>query len=140
MGIHTIHSPERKNVKDYRERGGIIFEGTCDFCGGDFYAKRRTACYCSKECWTMAQKFTRTKDENGNSILVPKDKIIKKNNDQKSIKAEEVKPVSNYRKPSKGTLNMLERVKAKGKKMSGNAIRQKLAELKRKAKEREAKS
>ncbi len=71
MGVHTVYHNERKVVKDYREKGGMIFEGTCDYCGDTYYAKRRTATYCSKQCWTMAQKFKRIVLPDGRVRLEP---------------------------------------------------------------------
>jgi len=72
MGVHTIYHNEKKLVKDYREKGGMIFEGSCDYCGDTYYAKRRTATYCSKQCWTMAQKFNRIELPDGRVQLVAK--------------------------------------------------------------------
>jgi len=89
MGVHTIYHNERKVVKDYREKGGMIFEGTCDYCGDTYYAKRRTATYCSKQCWTMAQKFNRVELPNGRVQLVPKG-AYEKRQAEKEKKAEAV--------------------------------------------------
>lgn len=72
MGVHTIYHNDKKVVKDYREKGGMIFEGTCDYCGDTYYAKRRTATYCSKQCWTMSQKFNRIELPDGRVQLVAK--------------------------------------------------------------------
>lgn len=119
MGVHTIYHNDKKVVKDYREKGGMIFEGTCDYCGDTYYAKRRTATYCSKQCWTMAQKFKRIELPDGRVRLEPISPYRMKKEAIEKMKKEELPTIKERKKP----------------KMTAKEIKERLTSIRRKYKE-----
>lgn len=55
--------PHQRLIRDFRTDKGGYYEAKCEFCGGEFYPKRKDALYCSDSCMKLAIKKDREEEK-----------------------------------------------------------------------------